>query len=111
MGTLVQAGEGSMLAAMFSGNWDKGHKRDSQGRVFIDANPSCFDMLLTVLRLKGIDAPDRGTPVPKVAEDRKAEFEALVKYYAAPLIEHVSKCVKFKRGAKVILKNTGCNLT
>lgn len=85
--TLLRAGRGSILAAMFSGSWEQRHVRDAQGRIFLDANPYCFDMLLSFLRMKGIEDPAVPTALPNVAEDRRVEFAALVKYYAAPLFE------------------------
>ncbi|CAK0823230.1 unnamed protein product [Prorocentrum cordatum] len=85
--TLLRAGQGSRLAAMFSGNGEHRHMRDPQGRIFLDANPYCFDMLLSFLRLKGFEDPDVPTALPQVAEDRTIEFATLAKYYAGPLFE------------------------
>lgn len=84
--TLRTAGEGSMLAAMFSGNWDRGHKRDAEGRIFLDFDPYCFGRLLSFLRMKAIEQPSALIPFPEV-NDRRAEFTALGLYLAAPLFE------------------------
>ena len=88
--TLMRSGDGSMLAAMFSGNWEKGHKRDSQGRIFLDANPYCFDMLLSFLRLKGIEDPAAPMPFPKVTKDRKIEIEALGKGFLYKMVRSIA---------------------
>ena len=44
-------------------------------------------MLFSFLRMKGIEDPVVPTVLPNGAEDRKVEFAALGKYYAAPLFE------------------------
>lgn len=40
---------GSLLAAMFSGRWEKQLARDTQGRAFLEVNPSCFRILVDYL--------------------------------------------------------------
>ena len=35
--------KGTRLEALFSGRWDKHLPRDSDGRVFLDVNPKCFE--------------------------------------------------------------------
>jgi len=42
--------EGTMLAAQFSGRWDEGLTRDTEGRFFLYANPEHFAILLDFLR-------------------------------------------------------------
>merc|ERR1719253_1267242 len=78
-----------MLAAMFSGSWERGHKRDAQGRIFLDADPVCFGRLLSMLRLKAIEDPAAPIATSGVPEDLRAEFEAIGAYYAAPLFERL----------------------
>lgn len=48
---------GSRLAKLFSGNWDKKLLRDRQGRVFLDANPSCFIKKILPSLVDGSDFP------------------------------------------------------
>lgn len=97
--TLCRAGEGSMLAAMFSGSWERGHKRDAQGRIFLDADPGCFGRLLSMLRLKAIEDPAAPIATSSVPEDLRAEFAAIGAYYAAPLFERL----KLRAGSEVRL--------
>mmetsp|Transcript_37243 Transcript_37243/g.107294 ORF Transcript_37243/g.107294 Transcript_37243/m.107294 type:complete len:359 (-) Transcript_37243:106-1182(-) len=73
--------EGSLLAGMFSGNFDGGHKRDKDDRIFLDVDPDLFKKLLSHLRLRRIASPDCPAPLPHVTEDQRAEYEMLVKYY------------------------------
>jgi len=42
--------EGSILAAKFSGRWEDSLERDAEGRIFIDAKPEYFAVLLDQLR-------------------------------------------------------------
>jgi len=89
-----------MLAAMFSGKWEQGHKRDAQGRIFLDIDPFCFGKLLNLLRLRGLERPDSPLPAPSIPEDRRAEFAAIGAYYAAPLFERQT----LQAGAEVRLQ-------
>uniref|UniRef100_A0A7S4PT73 BTB domain-containing protein n=1 Tax=Alexandrium monilatum TaxID=311494 RepID=A0A7S4PT73_9DINO len=73
--------EGSLLHGMFSGNFDSGHKRDKDGRIFLDVDPDLFKKLLSHLRLRRISSPECPAPLPHVPEDQRAEYEMLVKYY------------------------------
>jgi len=73
--------EGSLLAGMFSGNFDDGHKRDKEGRIFLDVDPPLFSKLLSHLRLRRIASPDCPAPLPLVPEELRPEYEMLVKYF------------------------------
>eukprot|EP00929_Paragymnodinium_shiwhaense_P015138 TRINITY_DN123170_c0_g1_i1.p1 TRINITY_DN123170_c0_g1~~TRINITY_DN123170_c0_g1_i1.p1 ORF type:complete len:399 (-),score=60.93 TRINITY_DN123170_c0_g1_i1:229-1425(-) len=73
--------EGSMLAAMFSGNFDNGHMRDKDGRVFLDVDPPLFAKVLSHLRLRRVASPDCPVPLPVVPEESRAEWEVMVRYY------------------------------
>ena len=42
--------EGSLLASMFSGRWEKSLVRDASGRVFLDFDPKQFLVVLNHLR-------------------------------------------------------------
>mmetsp|Transcript_95942 Transcript_95942/g.311144 ORF Transcript_95942/g.311144 Transcript_95942/m.311144 type:complete len:343 (+) Transcript_95942:96-1124(+) len=72
--------EGSLLAGMFSGNFDSGHKRDKEGRVFLDVDPPVFARVLSHLRLSRIATPECPAPLPHVPEDLKPEYDMLIKY-------------------------------
>lgn len=73
--------EGSVIAALFSGNWDDGQHRDSQGRPFLDVDPYIFDKIVNFLRQKAIEGPDRPAPRPIIAPEKALEFDAVVDYY------------------------------
>jgi len=40
----------SLLAAMFSGRWESSHTYDSEGRIFLDYRPVCFQKIVNYLR-------------------------------------------------------------
>jgi len=73
--------DGSLLSGMFSGNFDSGHKRDKEGRIFLDVDPTVFSKLLSHLRLRRIASPECPAPLPLVPEDLRPEYEMLVKYF------------------------------
>lgn len=72
--------EGSLLAGMFSGNFESGHKRDKEGRIFLDFDPDLFSKVLSHLRLRRIAGPDCPAPLPHIPEELQPEYEMLVKY-------------------------------
>mmetsp|Transcript_17867 Transcript_17867/g.37929 ORF Transcript_17867/g.37929 Transcript_17867/m.37929 type:complete len:342 (-) Transcript_17867:91-1116(-) len=72
--------EGSLLAGMFSGNFDGGHKRDKENRIFLDVDPPLFSKVLSHLRLRRIASPDCPAPLPHVPEDIRPEYDMMVKY-------------------------------
>jgi len=73
--------EGSLLAGMFSGNFDTGLKRDKDNRVFIDVDPPLFAKVLSHLRLRRFASPDCPAPLPHVPEEVRAEYDMMVKYF------------------------------
>lgn len=83
--TLVQI-EGSFLSAMFSGRWDRGHKRDSAGRIFVDADPYCFAQILSLLRLRRISGPGCALTMPDISKDKANEFTMLLDYFVKGLM-------------------------
>lgn len=78
--TLTQA-TGSMLAAWFGPLWADHHKRDQQGRIFLNCDPYCFGRILSFLRCKLIEDPDHPAMPPAVQPDSQAEFAALVRFF------------------------------
>jgi len=48
--TLLQAPEGTMFNAMFSGRWDESLTKDAKERIFLDMTPSVFSVILSHLR-------------------------------------------------------------
>jgi len=79
--TVLCSAEGSLLAGMFSGNFDDGLKKDKEGRIFLDVDPLLFSKILSHLRLRRIASPDSPAPLPHVADDMRAEYDMLVKYF------------------------------
>lgn len=73
--------EGSLLAGMFSGNFDAGLKRDKDGRIFLDVDPPLFNRILLHLRLRRIASPECPAPLPYVPEDMRPEYDMMVKYF------------------------------
>ena len=63
--TLTQF-KGTMLEALFSGRWDKLLTRDSAGRIFLDANPVCFQAIVDYLNDAKISTEDNPATPPKV---------------------------------------------
>ena len=77
--TLCQV-QGSLLASMFSGRWEKSLARDENGRIFFDFNPQYFVFILDYLRAKKISTPQNPAPLPKVPEEQVKNFNNLVEY-------------------------------
>merc|ERR1740121_1099365 len=73
--------EGSLLAGMFSGSFEDGHKRDKDGRIFLDVDPPLFAKVLTFLRLSRIASPECPAPLPYVSEEVRSEHDMMVKYF------------------------------
>lgn len=73
--------EGSLLAGMFSGNFDAGHLRDKEGRILLDVDPPLFAKILSHLRLRRIASPDCPAPLPHVPEEMRPEYDMLVKFF------------------------------
>lgn len=71
----------SMLAGMFSGNFDASHKRDKDDRIFLDVDPPLFEKVLRHLRLRRIASPDQPAPLPHVPEELRAEWDMMIKYF------------------------------
>eukprot|EP00929_Paragymnodinium_shiwhaense_P115623 TRINITY_DN84602_c0_g1_i1.p1 TRINITY_DN84602_c0_g1~~TRINITY_DN84602_c0_g1_i1.p1 ORF type:complete len:328 (-),score=33.86 TRINITY_DN84602_c0_g1_i1:83-1066(-) len=78
--TLLSAPEGSLLRVMFRGPWDKGLKRDRDGRVFLDFDPKLFEKVLSYLRQKGLAPPTKRLVMPGVPPEQKMEFELMLEY-------------------------------
>jgi len=77
--TLLLA-KGSVLAAMFSGNWDNALARDSEGRPFLDIDPYIFDVDVNYLRQKRFEGPDSPAPLPVIDPGRAREYKRVITY-------------------------------
>jgi len=78
---VLTSAEGSFLAGMFSGNFDAGHKRDKDGRIFLDVDPPLFAKILSFLRLCRLATPDCPAPLPYVAKEVRSEYDMMLKYF------------------------------
>eukprot|EP00392_Amoebophrya_sp_AT5.2_P015937 g16162.t1 len=70
----------SVLAAMFSGRWESSLERDPQGNYFLDFDAADFAILLTYLRDKRIERPERPAPIPVVPAEKLEHFDNLLSY-------------------------------
>ena len=59
---------GTRFEAIFSGRWDKKLQRDSDGVIFLDVNPDCFQAIVTHLHEMMI-ASENDPPNPPSVED------------------------------------------
>ena len=78
--TLLCQVEGSLLASMFSGTWEDGLKKDKQGNVFLDFNPTCFKLIFNYLRANKIETPRSQAKKPKPPEEETSNYWNLVEY-------------------------------
>ncbi|KAL0028555.1 hypothetical protein WJX79_001387 [Trebouxia sp. C0005] len=80
--TLTQA-EGSCLAARFNGLWEQCLDHDDQGRIFLDFDPYCFQLILFYLRSRTLLSSAEATAtLPEVEPCKRRAFLDLVKYLA-----------------------------
>ena len=68
--TLTQL-KGTRLEALFSGRWENKLQRDSNGRIFLDVNPKCFQAIVDYLNELMISSEDNPPRLPSVAEEYK----------------------------------------
>lgn len=68
--------KGTRLESLFSGRWDKELQRDNNGRIFLDVNPVCFQLILDFLVERSMAvAEDSIQEPPSVDEEYKHIFE------------------------------------
>lgn len=72
---------GSYLADLFSGRWEGQLQKDAKGNVFLDLDPGTFELLLSWLRDRKIESPDRPAPTPSVPGDELQHFQAMADYF------------------------------
>lgn len=90
------------MAAMFSGRWEKCLDHDSQGRIFLDFDPYCFENILMFLRCHLSDSVKNvTTPSPVISTGKEHAFKSLVDYLGlAELFDNAnSKPLACKRQA------------
>jgi hypothetical protein len=69
--TLTQI-QGSRMAALFSGRWDKKLMRDGHGRIFLDVDPICFQAIVDYLNEMNISSKDSPPSPPSVGDEHKS---------------------------------------
>lgn len=78
--TLCQI-HGSLLATMFSGRWEQQLCKDKQGNYFLDFDPAFFKPILSHLRAKKIETPERKAIAPTMPTGKEDDvFRNLVCY-------------------------------
>lgn len=89
-----------MLAAMFSDRWAGSHKRDQDGRIFLNYNPYCFDKVLRCLRIKTIDPSYQPLLQQSVDKEHKADWYILLAHLGllAFMGLHVDENLHFTEG-------------
>jgi len=78
--TLTQL-EGTRLAGLFSGRWDKKLQRDSQGRIFLDVNPKCFQAIVDYLTEMLISSEDSPPEQPSVDNEHEYILQQQLKLF------------------------------
>jgi hypothetical protein len=76
-GTLTQV-KGSRLEALFSGRWEKQLLRDSQGRIFLDVNPTCFKCIVDYLNECTISPLENPPNLPRTDTENQVFLDALL---------------------------------
>ncbi|CAE8591768.1 unnamed protein product, partial [Polarella glacialis] len=71
---------GSFLAELFSGKWEHALQKDADGNPFLDIDPSIWDLILSWLRDRKIEAADRPAAQPAVPKEDLQHFQAAVDY-------------------------------
>lgn len=77
----------SFLTARFNGSWAHSLLHDSQGRIFLDFDPYCFQQIIAYLRQRAIDSEP--VPYPRVQPSKQHMFNKLVQYLC--LAEYMGK--------------------
>jgi hypothetical protein len=68
--TLTQM-QGTRLDALFSGRWDKKLRRDCNGHIFLDVDPTCFEAIVYYLNERMISSEENPPTPPIVDEEHK----------------------------------------
>jgi hypothetical protein len=63
--------QGSRMAALLSGPWDKKLMRDGHGRIFLDVDPTCFQAIVDYLNEMTISSKDSPPSPPTVDDEHK----------------------------------------
>merc|ERR1712137_1320853 len=72
--------QNSFLAHLFSGHLDESLQKDHEGNVFLDFDPSDFEIILSWLRDRKIESPDRPASSPIVSKEELPHFQVVADY-------------------------------
>ncbi|KAL7531523.1 LOW QUALITY PROTEIN: hypothetical protein ACHAXR_004090, partial [Thalassiosira sp. AJA248-18] len=87
--TLTQL-KGTRFEALFSGRWDKKLQRDSNGRIFLDVNPLCFQAIVDYLNEMAISSDDNPPDPPSVADELKRILKHQLELFELETVPAVS---------------------
>lgn len=73
--------EGSLLAELFSGRWEKRLLRDGNGCVLLDVNASCFQSLVDYLNERKISPPEDPPDPPIVDEEDQVFMDKMLQMF------------------------------
>lgn len=71
-----------LLGGMFSGRWEGSFTKDAQGRIFLDFDPDCFDVILHELRTQALIAEPVKWATVQAPPGKRRYFVALLKFLA-----------------------------
>ncbi|KAL3797591.1 hypothetical protein ACHAW5_003310 [Stephanodiscus triporus] len=78
--TLTQI-KGTRLEGLFSGRWDKMLQRDSNGRIFLDVNTTCFQAIVDYLNEMLISSKDSPPSPPSVDDEHNRILQHQLKLF------------------------------
>ena len=88
--TLTQQ-KGTRMEALFSGRWEQKLQRDSNGRIFLDVNPKCFQAIVDYLNELAISSEVNPPRPPSVEDEYKHILRHDLELFA--LLDHVTASI------------------
>jgi len=85
--------KGTRMEALFSGRWDKKLQRDSNGQIFLDVNPLCFQAIVDYLNELAISSEDNPPRPPSVDDEHKHIFQQHLELLG--LLDYVTANINF----------------
>lgn len=78
--TLTQV-EGSLLAGMFSGRWEGPQDLSSDGSIFLDLDPTCFEVLVSELRYQLLTRKSVDWCRVQAPDGKEKHFRAMLEFF------------------------------